>query len=517
MTGTELSTISRKEGSIVLSTSRSSGIQYLRALAAVSVVVYHSSAYIRIYRNYHVDTQLFAWIGVFGVSIFFVISGYLMAVLSQTGSASAFLIHRVIRIYPFYWLCIALAILLQYETGTFFDFDPMALLLIPGWRPDYVFGAVEWTLCFELTFYSMISLIMISGLRRATPVLALLWLVVILVMFVARPDLQAGAGPTLPYLPLSLYSIPFAVGLLIPFVSSRYSVGQTIPFIVVGLFLLYHEFSGGARTFLALCFGCVLLVALAVRPSGKSDRGPIPILMVLGNSSYALYLCHIPVIGALCRLAPAAVSSSTLWAASVGLPILVSVALGRIDLLMYRKLKLWVDHERHAVRLVCVTFFSCFVGLGGYAYAHVLKMDQITAPKAVLADRLSAVMLSKHVDLATAATSLGLLQDAEVRAAFNNVGHVAITQTYAQGWAVDTSEQSRSVQVMLFECSQVLGVALPTRKREDVTRALGMTPRPTGFDVSFPSKGICDDHRITGLVATDSGHYAIIALLLPDD
>jgi exopolysaccharide production protein ExoZ len=78
-------------------------LQYLRALAAVSVVVCHASYYLMAARG---DSSLwvtFGRCGLFGVMLFFAISGYLMAQLAPGATSLRFMAHRLIRIYPPYW------------------------------------------------------------------------------------------------------------------------------------------------------------------------------------------------------------------------------------------------------------------------------------------------------------------------------------------------------------------------------------------------------------------------------
>jgi exopolysaccharide production protein ExoZ len=72
-------------------------IQYLRAVAALAVVLYHAGG-LR-----HGDT--FA-VGAAGVDIFFVISGFVMWSTSSAHPQSAreFFIRRLARVAPMYWL-----------------------------------------------------------------------------------------------------------------------------------------------------------------------------------------------------------------------------------------------------------------------------------------------------------------------------------------------------------------------------------------------------------------------------
>src|SRR5690606_7660569 len=71
------------------------GIQYLRAVAALGVVVFHAAE----------RTGTHFAIGAAGVDVFFVVSGFIMWVIAndRSPSPSAFLRGRIERIVPLYW------------------------------------------------------------------------------------------------------------------------------------------------------------------------------------------------------------------------------------------------------------------------------------------------------------------------------------------------------------------------------------------------------------------------------
>ena len=88
-------------------------IQYLRALAAIMVVIAHSNHKAMIY---NVDLLNFVKIGGGGVDLFFIISGFIMCLTVDRNrqSFTSFMKSRVIRIAPLYWIltCVALTIYL---------------------------------------------------------------------------------------------------------------------------------------------------------------------------------------------------------------------------------------------------------------------------------------------------------------------------------------------------------------------------------------------------------------------
>lgn len=88
---------------------RINSLQAARAIAALCVVLYHASVYLEKIRGV-ADMHAIAGggrLGTYGVITFFVISGYLMADLVKRYESTAFLVHRLVRIYPIYWLCVA--------------------------------------------------------------------------------------------------------------------------------------------------------------------------------------------------------------------------------------------------------------------------------------------------------------------------------------------------------------------------------------------------------------------------
>ena len=88
-------------------------LQYLRAIAAFSVVLCHASYYVKDIRGDGRMWEIFDRAGYLGVVLFFAISGYLMAQLAEKATGLRFLAHRLIRIYPIYWLCVFTVLLVE--------------------------------------------------------------------------------------------------------------------------------------------------------------------------------------------------------------------------------------------------------------------------------------------------------------------------------------------------------------------------------------------------------------------
>ncbi|WP_395116518.1 acyltransferase family protein [Rhodanobacter sp. FW102-FHT14D06] len=486
-------------------------LQYLRAIAAFCVVLCHASYYVLQARGDGRMWEIFARAGTLGVFLFFAISGYLMAHLAENASSMRFLAHRLIRIYPIYWLCVLGVVVVSFTFGHLIRPDPLALMLVPGATQSYILG-VEWTLPFELTFYLIVFLVIVTGLRRALPAIAIAWVFLIELLLVARPDLQQGQFPLLLNLPLSQYSIPFAAGLLIPLAIKRRWIGPATPLIALAMLVTSEAASsvGMAVSSGLMGFGCVLLVASAVQSGISSTKPPNRPMLALGDWSYALYLCHVPVIRALCWIAPSSVMSMQLWFAALGAPIFVAILLGKADLAMYRWFKSHVDGCRPMVRTALgLVFIVSILSVSAYSYAQLIRAKRLNAATAPLAAKIDAAMDANETKLAFAARSVGLHDDPTLVGHFDGV-YGQPTEVRVQGWAADSTISKRSVRVLVFHCGHYLGVVSPQDSRSDVTAALRNGSSHQGFNLNVPMPTKCASSRVDGLIMTDSGSFAII-------
>jgi exopolysaccharide production protein ExoZ len=146
-----------------------SNLQVLRGLAALGVVFYHTD--FRLAGDWHTD---FA-----GVSIFFVISGFIMCYITRR-DADDFLAKRFVRIVPMYWLCTLALIVIGYRAGllrpstwttttTLATDLPRSLLFLPSEKTPLL--GVGWTLNFEIYFYLVFGLALCIN-RRLAPLIA---------------------------------------------------------------------------------------------------------------------------------------------------------------------------------------------------------------------------------------------------------------------------------------------------------------------------------------------------------
>lgn len=294
-------------------------LQGLRGLAVLGVVLFHMMSVEAKYSGG--DSLLPAFLDFFqlGVDLFFVISGFVMVIVSRGRfqnaiEAQRFLFNRVSRIYPTYWLYffITLAVYLVQpglvNSGHGSSNLLLSFLLLPSDKVLLVM--VAWSLVFELWFYVMFSGFLL--LRESRLSLALLAWAAGLVAFNAAWDWQS-LGPALQIV-LHPYALEFIAGaLLARFFYSRHSAGVSDSAVwmllglavIIGLPLIgwlhLHEGHGLPRM-LAVggTFG-IIVVALALLERRGRVRMP-GALVAVGDMSYTIYLSHLLVLGVIGRV-----------------------------------------------------------------------------------------------------------------------------------------------------------------------------------------------------------------------
>jgi len=295
-------------------------IQVLRGVAALAVVYYHTG--FMLYKNVHTDFQ--------GVSIFFVISGFIMTYITQDAD-NKFLIRRIIRIVPLYWIITAVAFLcfsilfptmghflhnrdslseagfinLLVDNAGAFSSHILVLLksffFIPykneaGNLHPYL--EVGWTLNLEMLFYLIIGVMLLFKTKRAT-ILACFVLIGIKVLDFSLTDSSKV---------LDFYSHGYTTFFILG-VFSYYAwlILGRIHFLRKKLVLFPIGFVVLCAYFAINTFGChryyssyiipfsVILMALLLHSSGLRYAWKPSI--ILGDASYALYLTHTVWIG----------------------------------------------------------------------------------------------------------------------------------------------------------------------------------------------------------------------------
>lgn len=330
-------------------------LQYLRAIAALMVVAFHAADKLS---TLDPDGQHFAFtVGLAGVDIFFVISGFIIYVTgSQAGTTPAsFLRKRLIRIVPLYWvltlMLAAVAILKpgllassSFELPHFIAsllFVPWPHPQIPALLPLLIPG---WTLNYEMAFYGLFALgMLLPRSARLPSLVSALCLLAALGMMFAPTGIAAFYSDQI--------ILEFAAGTVIAAVWMHGSRPRTI--IAVGVF------AAGA---VLLCLGAgstlprvigagvpaAMIVSGAVFSENIARRRPIPLLSELGDASYSIYLSHVVVLPVLARFWQAARFGVEGRGTAFFLSALIASAMAGVALhrLVERPLLAWMSGRR---------------------------------------------------------------------------------------------------------------------------------------------------------------------------
>lgn len=286
-------------------------IQILRAIAACLVVFghcLHEAGYIAgATGRAPLNLSIIDW-GL-GVDIFFVISGFIMIyttaeLFGRPAAARTFLLRRIIRIVPLYWL-ITTALIVVYLVA------PKILNVpIEGWRsivtsfffiPDLRANgeirpimALGWSLNYEMFFYAVFALCLLAPLKRAALYLT--------GFFVGISIL--GTTVTLPSVALTYWTnsivLEFLFGALLALACRaglRLPGGTAWALIAVGCgcAVAFGPFWGVDQLlprFISGGLAATLVVAAAAFGPRLSASWIVTPLVVLGDASYSLYLTH---------------------------------------------------------------------------------------------------------------------------------------------------------------------------------------------------------------------------------
>ena len=279
-------------------------IQYLRGIAAIMVVWYHSVEQVP-----GVSGFFSSGFGSSGVDLFFVISGFIMVAttMGHTPGPLEFIRRRIIRVVPLYWLLtLAMVALAMCMPGLFRTLivAPVtlveSLLFIPHFSnsfPNMVWPLLVpgWTLNFEMFFYAVFAASLVLPMRLRLPALAVVFGILVGIGLTLGPFDSAAAR--VYFSPLL---IEFVAGAAIATWSRR---GGWMPgpwvsavLLISGFVLLARRDSYPLGSFTQM-IGATLMVIAALNPKYADWR--CPPLRALGDSSYSLYLTHLFTLGLL--------------------------------------------------------------------------------------------------------------------------------------------------------------------------------------------------------------------------
>ncbi|AGF78690.1 putative acyltransferase [Desulfocapsa sulfexigens DSM 10523] len=164
---------------------RIQNIQALRGVAVLFVVFLHLFSVERKYGGLETILPDILQFGIFGVDMFFVISGFVMVTVTRGKfrnfrHAVTFIYRRLSRIYPLYWvytLLVLVVFLIQpswvnSKQGNHISILESFLLIPSHYLPLVMVG---WTLIHEIYFYTVFSLALLFSSEKRLPFVLVGW------------------------------------------------------------------------------------------------------------------------------------------------------------------------------------------------------------------------------------------------------------------------------------------------------------------------------------------------------
>ena len=289
------------EKPIVAKTKRIVELDSLRALAAINLLLFHFTHVYQVKYGYTSPLGFEFPYGKYGVQLFFMLSGFVNAMtLLRKRVPSEFLASRFIRIFPSFWIVLAVnAVLLSFAPLCWTNVSPSQwaanLTILPNLFGAECIEPVTWTLQVEILFYGILLALFVTGslntpVRTMVSVLAL----AIAVCLPVKLSWVAG-GPTyelfktldavliLTYMPL------FFIGILLNEIKNdRGSKWANIVGIIFSASVFHlldtHDHNPAATL--------LMVGLLAFSAYGKVPFLRLRPLVFISAISYSLYLLH---------------------------------------------------------------------------------------------------------------------------------------------------------------------------------------------------------------------------------
>lgn len=167
--------------------NRVNELDLLRFFAALAVVFHHYSldgfaANSQTIMPYPSLASIFKY-GYLGVDLFFMISGFVILMTASSGSLRKFIISRLVRLYPAFWVCCTITFLVILAIGSP-EYSATSgqylvnMTMLSGFMDVAPIDNVYWSLFVELKFYAFIAIVLLLGRIQQIELLFIVWLAV---------------------------------------------------------------------------------------------------------------------------------------------------------------------------------------------------------------------------------------------------------------------------------------------------------------------------------------------------
>jgi exopolysaccharide production protein ExoZ len=286
-----------------------SSLQLFRGLAAVLVILHHTTTILKLSTGKEFLLGIFEPFGSHGVDFFFVLSGFIIlyAHYNDIGKANLGLYFkkRFVRIYPLYWIIVIPLIPMLFlfpaigAQGNETDLSVIinSVLLIPNETPPFL--GVAWTLTHEIKFYLIFGLSIILLKPKYSFPLILIWSLISLAQFAKVVNFNDGFYLKFIF---SGYNLEFILGMIAAYLFINYKPRFNWVIVIVGAIgFILAGINGELKimpidSVITYGLSAFLLILGSARLDSESKVKIPKVFLYLGEASYSIYLTHYPVI-----------------------------------------------------------------------------------------------------------------------------------------------------------------------------------------------------------------------------
>jgi exopolysaccharide production protein ExoZ len=286
-------------------------LQYIRALAASLVVLFHASIVLKEYYHQEFLGDFFK-VGYMGVDLFFVLSGFIIFYIHHkdiglSSKFNTFSLKRIIRVYPSYWIILLAIIPIYFIAPSFGNGNETELkqiltsfFLLPN--SDGTIITVAWTLKQEILFYLFFAVFFIlipNGKKIISTFFVIIWAITTILLTL----LNIESNNTLVNYIFNPMNLEFLFGGVVAYLilNKKYSLKGAFIFSIVGIILFLvswylsymHSFEA-KNIYRVMIWGVpstiIIFSLIAINLSKQLNLNKL--FIFVGDASYSIYLTH---------------------------------------------------------------------------------------------------------------------------------------------------------------------------------------------------------------------------------
>ncbi len=281
--------------------NRYQAIDSLRGIAALIVVFFH-------FTMYRPEAQFGFKLGITGVDLFFIISGFVIYMsINKAHNSLDFVINRISRLYPTYWTCVTFTFILLSVYSIFINggLGKINFIQYLGNMTMFQFylkisdiDGPYWTMIIEMTFYIGILLLFHFKMLKHLKIIGIGLCVLVVIMTTFWGDIYI-VKKLIYWLPLLLF-IPlfFAGTVFYTIYTNKNKLFENYIILIICLIsqILLFKYSGKSSMFIShneyTMMLTIYFVLFILFVNNKLNFIVSRWTLFLGKISFALYLIH---------------------------------------------------------------------------------------------------------------------------------------------------------------------------------------------------------------------------------